>query len=114
MIFGVKPAHLELGKREIENKDLASACQRSGPGKTGRLADSRLRFQLFRERLSFRIVLSIHGSDFPGSEIGCFEPGNVFQDLETGKNSDGLRRRHLDWQRPSKCCGSICAFTSFY
>jgi hypothetical protein len=29
---------------------------------------------------SHRIVLGIHGSDFPGSEIGCFEPGNVFQD----------------------------------
>jgi hypothetical protein len=27
---------------------------------------------------SFRIVLGVHGSDFPGSEIGCFEPGNVF------------------------------------
>jgi len=22
--------------------------------------------------------IGIHGSDFPGSEIGCFEPGNVF------------------------------------
>jgi hypothetical protein len=29
---------------------------------------------------SHRIVLSIHGSDFPGSEIDCFEPGNGFQD----------------------------------
>jgi hypothetical protein len=37
---------------------------------------------------SFRIVLSIHGSDFPGSEIGCFEPGNVFQDLETNPKSE--------------------------
>jgi hypothetical protein len=27
---------------------------------------------------SSRIVLGIHGSDLPGSEIGCFEPGNVF------------------------------------
>jgi hypothetical protein len=27
---------------------------------------------------SFWIVLGIHGSDFPGSEIGCFEPGNLF------------------------------------
>jgi isopentenyl diphosphate isomerase/L-lactate dehydrogenase-like FMN-dependent dehydrogenase len=32
-------------------------------------------------RRSSRIVLGIHGSDFPGSEIGCFEPVNVFQDL---------------------------------
>jgi hypothetical protein len=37
---------------------------------------------------SFRTVLSIHGSDFPGSEIGCFEPGNVFQDLETNPKSE--------------------------
>src|SRR5215831_11892013 len=26
------------------------------------------------------IVLGIHGSDFPGSEIGCCEPGIAFQD----------------------------------
>ena len=30
-----------------------------------------------------RIVLGIHGSDFPGSEIGCFEPGNVFLGFAT-------------------------------
>jgi hypothetical protein len=35
---------------------------------------------------SHRIVLGIHGSDFPGSEIGCFEPGNVFQDLRRSHN----------------------------
>jgi len=42
---------------------------------------------------SFRIVLSIHGSDFPGSEIGCFEPGNVFQAKCTIKLSGTKERK---------------------
>jgi len=47
-----------------------------------------------RVKGSSRTILSIHGSGFPGSEIGCFEPGNVFQDLETGKNP-GLHRLRI-------------------
>jgi hypothetical protein len=42
-----------------------------------RLADSDCVFRCFVKG-SARIALGIHGSDFPGSEIGCFEPGNVF------------------------------------
>jgi transposase IS116/IS110/IS902 family protein len=40
-------------------------------------ANSDCVFRCFVKGFS-RIVLGIHGSDFPGSEIGCFEPGNVF------------------------------------
>jgi hypothetical protein len=46
------------------------------PARLG-LADSDCVFRCFVKGSS-RIVLGIHGSDFPGSEIGCFEPGNVF------------------------------------
>jgi hypothetical protein len=37
---------------------------------------------LFPERLPSDSSLGIHGSDFSGSEIGCFEPGDVFEDLQ--------------------------------
>jgi hypothetical protein len=60
---------------------------------------------------SFRIVLSIHGSDFPGSEIGSFEPGNVFQDLETGKNR-GLTPIESKLI-PCERCGTVVAMLIF-
>jgi len=37
---------------------------------------------LFPERLPSDSSLGIHGSDFSGSEIGCFEPGEVFEELQ--------------------------------
>src|SRR6266436_1129913 len=40
-------------------------------------AISRLPFPLLPEKISSE-GHCVHGSDFPGSEIGCFDPGNLF------------------------------------
>jgi hypothetical protein len=39
-----------------------------------------------------RIVLDIHGSGFPGSEISCFERGNVFQVVPPSLNRLSVHR----------------------